>query len=99
MRYVEVAVSEYDESCVGMLKKSAILSSKLANQLDKKRRTNTYECDIDVAFGQLVVVPWGEALRVGIVKSDSNTEKVDELKSRGVVFKRIKYAVFTEQQS
>lgn len=86
MRYVEVAVSEYDELCVGMLKKSAILSSKLANQLDKKRRTNTYECDIDVAFGQLVVVPWGEALRVGIVKSDSNTEKVDELKSRGVVF-------------
>ena len=99
MRYVEVAVSEYDESCVGMLKKSAILSSKLANQLDKKRRTNTYECDIDVAFGQLVVVPWGEALRVGIVKSDSNTEKVDELKSRGVVFKSIQYAVFTEQQS
>lgn len=99
MRYVEVAVSEYDESCVRMLKKSAILSSKLANQLDKKRRTNTYECDIDVAFGQLVVVPWGEALRVGIVKSDSNTEKVDELKSRGVVFKRIQYAVFTEQQS
>lgn len=99
MRYVEVAVSEYDESCVVMLKKSAILSSKLANQLDKKRRTNTYECDIDVAFGQLVVVPWGEALRVGIVKSDSNIEKVDELKSRGVVFKRIQYAVFTEQQS
>lgn len=99
MRYVEVAVSEYDESCVRMLKKSVILSSKLANQLDKKRRTNTYECDIDVAFGQLVVVPWGEALRVGIVKSDSNTEKVDELKSRGVVFKHIQYAVFTEQQS
>lgn len=98
MRYVEVAVSEYDESRVGMLKKSAILSSKLANQLDKKRRTNTYECDIDVAFGQLVVVPWGDAYRVGIIKSDSDMAKIDDLKKRGVIFKRVQYAIFNPSE-
>lgn len=98
MRYVEVLVSEYDESVVEMLRKSAALSSRLATSMNKKRRTTSYECDIDVAHGQMVVVPWGDAYRVGIIKSDSDMAKIDDLKKRGVVFKQVQYAIFNPSE-